>query len=93
MRSAHPPQSASSIQQDRDLLSATPPLTASELLLTASGLFLTQHSGEGKAQQIFLRGFDAEHGQDLELRVGGAPVNEVSNIHGQGYTDSLIRDA
>src|SRR5690606_3351870 len=51
------------------------------------GAFVTQHSGEGKAHQIFFRGFDALHGQDIEFWVGGAPVNEVSNVHGQGYAD------
>jgi hypothetical protein len=50
-------------------------------------MFITQHSGQGKAYQVFYRGFDAVHGQDLEFWVGGAPVNEVSNIHGQGYAD------
>ena len=50
-------------------------------------MFITQHSGEGKAYQIFYRGFDAVHGQDLEVWAGGAPVNDVSNIHGQGYAD------
>jgi hypothetical protein len=57
------------------------------LLQIIPGVFITQHSGQGKAYQVFYRGFDAVHGQDLEFWVGGAPVNEVSNIHGQGYAD------
>ena len=69
------------------MLEAAPHRTASDLLLTVPGAFVTQHSGEGKAHQIFYRGFDALHGQDLEIWVAGAPVNQISNVHGQGYAD------
>jgi iron complex outermembrane receptor protein len=82
-----PPRSASAVARDRDLLQAAPHRTADELLTLIPGIFITQHSGEGKAYQIFYRGFDAVHGQDLEVWAGGAPVNDVSNIHGQGYAD------
>jgi hypothetical protein len=82
-----PPRSASEVVRKRDVLQAAPSRTASDLLKLVPGVFITQHSGQGKAHQIFLRGFDAVHGQDLEMWVGGAPVNEVSNIHGQGYAD------
>ena len=51
------------------------------------GLYTSQHGSEGKGQQFFLRGFDAVHGADLSLRVGGIPINELSNVHGQGYAD------
>lgn len=61
--------------------------SAADLLRLAPGVFLSQHSGQGKAHQLFLRGFDAEHGQDVEIHVGGVPINEVSNLHGQGYAD------
>ncbi len=61
--------------------------SAAELLARAPGVHLSQHSGEGKGQQIFLRGFDAVHGQDVEVRAGGLPVNEPSNVHAQGYVD------
>jgi iron complex outermembrane receptor protein len=61
--------------------------TASDLLRNVPGVFLSQHSGQGKAHQLFLRGFDAEHGQDVELSIGGVPANDVSNVHGQGYAD------
>ncbi len=71
----------------RDVLDAAPQRSGSDLLRTVPGVFLSQHSGEGKAHQIFMRGFDAVHGQDVELWVGGAPANDVSNIHGQGYAD------
>jgi TonB family protein len=82
-----PPRSASETVKGREILAAAPHRTASDALAVVPGVFVTQHSGEGKAHQIFLRGFDAVHGQDLELWVGGIPVNEVSNIHGQGYSD------
>lgn len=82
-----PPRSASEVVRTAEAIRAVPRRTGSDALLVVPGVFLTQHSGEGKAHQIFLRGFDAVHGQDVELWVGGAPVNEVSNIHGQGYAD------
>jgi outer membrane cobalamin receptor len=82
-----PPRSASEVVRSRDIIVAAPHRTASDVLQIVPGVFLTQHSGSGKAHQIFYRGFDAVHGQDLELHVGGIPVNEVSNVHGQGYAD------
>ena len=51
------------------------------------GLFIAQHAGGGKAEQIFLRGFDIDHGTDVNLEVDGLPVNMVSHAHGQGYSD------
>ncbi len=93
-----PPRSASETVKGREVIQAAPHRTASDALAVTPGVFVTQHSGEGKAHQIFLRGFDAVHGQDLELWVGGIPVNEVSNVHGQGYADvhfvmpEVIRD-
>lgn len=51
------------------------------------GLVLAQHAGGGKAEQIFLRGFDADHGTDVAISVDGTPVNLVSHAHGQGYAD------
>lgn len=86
-RTPPPPRSASEIVQDRSVLGAAPHRTASDLLQTVPGVTMTQHNGEGGAQQIFFRGFDAVHGQDLEIWAGGAPVNDVSNLHGQGYAD------
>lgn len=83
---AHP-SSASDTVLDRRALEVTAHRSGSDLLREVPGVFVTEHGGEGKAQQIFFRGFDAEHGQDIEIWAGGAPVNEVSNIHGQGYAD------
>lgn len=87
VRGEGPPKSASEVVIKRDVLAAAPHRTASDMLLLVPGVFITQHSGQGKAHQIFLRGFDAVHGQDVEIWAGGAPVNEVSNLHGQGYAD------
>jgi len=81
------PRSAGEVRLDRDLLAAAPSRSGSDLLKRVPGMFISQHSGEGKAHQMFFRGFDAVHGQDLEVSVGGVPVNEVSNVHGQGYAD------
>jgi hypothetical protein len=81
------PRSASEVVLERAVLAAAPHRTAADVLAAAPGVHLTQHSGEGKAFQIFYRGFDAVHGQDLEIWAGGAPVNDVSNLHGQGYAD------
>ncbi len=51
------------------------------------GLFSVQHAGGGKAQQYFLRGFDADHGTDIAFSIDGAPINMVSHGHGQGFSD------
>lgn len=64
------------------------PLTTSQdALRLVPGLFIAQHAGGGKAEQIFLRGFDIDHGTDIALNVDGIPVNMVSHAHGQGYAD------
>ncbi|MGM0595575.1 MAG: TonB-dependent receptor plug domain-containing protein [Myxococcota bacterium] len=64
-----------------------PRKTSSDLLLLVPHLHISQHSGSGKGHQIFLRGFDAEHGQDINISFNGVGVNEPSHIHGMGYTD------
>jgi len=64
------------------------PITNSqEILRLVPGLFIGQHAGGGKAEQLFLRGFDLDHGTDIRLSVDGMPVNMVSHAHGQGYAD------
>ena len=66
----------------------TNPVTSSQEVLTqVPGLFIGQHAGGGKAEQIFLRGFDIDHGTDIAITVDGLPVNMVSHAHGQGYAD------
>ncbi len=59
-----------------------------ELLETVPGLIVTQHSGEGKANQYFLRGFNLDHGTDLRVTVDGMLVNQRSHGHGQGWADT-----
>lgn len=59
-----------------------------ELLETVPGLIVTQHSGEGKANQYFLRGFNLDHGTDLRVIVDGMLVNQRSHGHGQGWADT-----
>ena len=68
-------------------LKTRPVNNGQELLRTMPGLFIAQHAGGGKAEQIFLRGFDIDHGTDLSVTVDGMPVNMVSHAHGQGYAD------
>jgi outer membrane receptor protein involved in Fe transport len=58
-----------------------------QALETVPGLVVTQHSGDGKANQYFLRGYNLDHGTDLATFVDGVPVNMPTNAHGQGYSD------
>jgi outer membrane receptor for Fe3+-dicitrate len=69
------------------LLQDIPLLRPGEVLETVPGLVVTQHSGDGKANQYFLRGYNLDHGTDLASFVDGVPVNMPTNAHGQGYTD------
>jgi hypothetical protein len=64
-----------------------PLLRVGELLETVPGLIVTQHTGNGKANQYFLRGFNLDHGTDFTTRVQGMPVNMPTHGHGQGYMD------
>ena len=68
-------------------LKTNPVNNSQEILRRVPGLFIGQHAGGGKAEQIFLRGFDIDHGTDLDITVDGMPVNMVSHAHGQGYSD------
>ena len=61
--------------------------TSQDVLRIIPGLFIAQHAGGGKAEQIFLRGYDIDHGTDINVSVDGMPVNMVSHAHGQGYAD------
>lgn len=65
----------------------SPVNSAQEILRKVPGLFIGQHAGGGKAEQIFLRGFDIDHGTDVAISIDGMPVNMVSHAHGQGYAD------
>jgi outer membrane receptor for Fe3+-dicitrate len=68
-------------------LEIQPISNSQDLMRKVPGLFIGQHAGGGKAEQIFLRGFDCDHGTDINVSVDGMPVNMVSHAHGQGYAD------
>jgi outer membrane receptor protein involved in Fe transport len=70
-----------------DEIALTPAFRVGQLLETVPGLQVTSHSGEGKANQYLLRGYNLDHGTDLATFVDGMPVNEPTHAHGQGYTD------
>ncbi|MEJ2273660.1 MAG: TonB-dependent receptor [Woeseiaceae bacterium] len=71
-------------QQELDI---RPRLRTGEVLEVVPGLIVTQHSGTGKSNQMFLRGFNLDHGTDFSTSIDGMPVNMPSHGHGQGYTD------
>jgi TonB family protein len=62
--------------------------SVADILRVTPGILVVQHAGGGKANQYFLRGFDADHGTDLSLTIDGIPINMVSHAHGQGYADT-----
>ncbi|WP_299119053.1 TonB-dependent receptor [uncultured Winogradskyella sp.] len=68
-------------------IKTNPIKSAQEILRKVPGLIIGQHAGGGKAEQIFLRGFDIDHGTDITISTDGLPVNMVSHAHGQGYAD------
>ncbi|MCA2977531.1 MAG: TonB-dependent receptor [Myxococcaceae bacterium] len=78
---------ASDLRIEVGQLKLVPRQTAGDLLKLAPGILLTNEGGDGHPERIFLRGFDAREGQDLELTVDGVPVNDVGNLHGNGYAD------
>ena len=83
-----PISAASSLSvRDRDF-SLRPVDSVQDILRVTPGLVMVQHSGGGKANQYFLRGFDADHGTDIALSIDGIPINMVSHAHGQGYADT-----
>ena len=79
--------SSQGVVQPAQLL-AQPVYRTGELLEAMPGLIVTQHSGEGKANQYFLRGFNLDHGTDLAITIDGMPVNMRTHGHGQGYADT-----
>jgi outer membrane receptor protein involved in Fe transport len=74
----------------REELELTPAYRPGQLLETVPGLIVTIHSGEGKANQYLVRGYNLDHGTDLATFVDGVPINEPTHAHGQGYTDLNI---
>ncbi len=69
-------------------LRLVPRSNAADYLKLAPGILLTNEGGEGHAEQVFLRGFDAREGQDIEFSVDGVPINDAGNPHGNGYADT-----
>jgi iron complex outermembrane recepter protein len=81
------PDTAVERHLDRAAVTTMPARSADELLRAIPGMHLSSHGGRGKALQFMVRGFDAEHGSDVLVTVEGVPLNEPSNVHGQGYLD------
>ena len=77
--------SAGDVSQEQ--IASQPLLRPAAVLENVPGLIVTQHSGEGKANQYFLRAFNLDHGTDLALEVDDMPVNMPTHAHGQGYSD------
>jgi iron complex outermembrane recepter protein len=86
-RAGPAPRSASDFAIKRDILDAAPHHEGVDVLRAAPGLYMGRPEGGAVAHRYMLRGFDSEHGQDIEFRVGGVPINLPSHIHGQGYAD------
>jgi outer membrane receptor protein involved in Fe transport len=82
-----PPSAASELTVSGAEINAIPVARVGEVLEATPGLIVSQHSGEGKANQYFLRGFALDHGTDFAVNVDGMPVNMRTHGHGQGYTD------
>jgi hypothetical protein len=80
-------ETASSGRVGQTDIAERPLLRPAEVLEAVPGLLITQHSGDGKANQYFTRGFNLDHGTDFAFSMDGIPLNEPSNAHGQGYTD------
>ena len=78
---------ASKGQSSQQELATRPILRRGELLEVVPGVVITQHSGDGKANQYFVRGFNLDHGTDFSVSMDGQPVNFVTHGHGQGYAD------
>jgi len=74
------------VVEDQEIQS-TPAYRPGQLLETVPGLIVTLHSGEGKANQYLMRGYNLDHGTDLATFVDGMPINQPTHAHGQGYTD------
>jgi TonB family protein len=82
-----PPRAISDFVLQGELLTAAPVANPEGLLTRAPGVYVSKPESEAVAGEIFLRGFDAEHGQDIALSAGPVPINLPSHIHGQGYAD------
>ncbi len=87
-RRGAPSRGASDHRIEVGALARIPRRNAAELLKLAPSVFLLRDGGgEGHADRVYLRGFDAREGQDIEFSVGGVPMNDAGNFHGNGYAD------
>ncbi len=84
---SQPTDSASERRISGETLNTRPVTRPAEILEAVPGLIVTQHSGEGKANQYFLRGFNLDHGTDIAITLDGMPINMRTHAHGQGYSD------
>jgi hypothetical protein len=84
---AEPTDAASEKRISGETLNTRPVERPGEVLEAAPGLIVSQHSGEGKANQYFLRGMNLDHGTDLAIWLDGMPINMRTHGHGQGYAD------
>ncbi|TSC28443.1 TonB family protein [Corallococcus sp. Z5C101001] len=87
---APPPVAVGDFHIQVGQLADVPRGSATDLMLLAPGVMLANHGGEGHADTLYLRGFDAGEGKDVELRLDGVPLNEVSHAHGHGYADTYF---
>jgi hypothetical protein len=82
------PRGASDVRLRRDQLEASPRAQTSELLSAAPGFFVDHEDGEGFGNDVYLRGFNLEHGSGIEMRLGSIPINIPIHVQGQGYADA-----
>ncbi len=82
-----PSRGASDFHVDIGALALVPRQNAAKMLQLAPSIFLSNDGGEGHAERVYLRGFDAREGQDIEFSAGGVPINESANLHGAGFAD------
>jgi len=82
------PRGIGDLRIKRELLDAAPHQQTSEMLSAAPGFFVDHEDGEGFGNDVFLRGFDLDHGSGIEMRVGNVPINIPTHIQGQGYADA-----
>ncbi len=82
------PRGIGDLRIKRELIDASPRQQTSEMLAAAPGFFVDHEDGEGFGNDVYLRGFDLEHGSGIEMRVGNVPINSPVHVQGQGYADA-----
>jgi len=82
------PRGVGDVRVKRELLEASPRQQTSEMLSAAPGFFVDHEDGEGLGNDVYLRGFDLDHGSGIEMRLGSIPINIPTHIQGQGYADA-----